>query len=432
MKRTLPPAADSPTRLFLVATLLACPAAAQGVVWVVDDDGGPGVDFVEIQDAVDATADGDTVLVRDGLYADFQVVDKHLAILADVDAAPYAAAIDVLDLAAGRVTSLHGLRSRELSIEDCLGVVWVEGHTSSSGRPACDVVESTDVVVVDSVFSGASGSSPSLFSYESNSPGRGIDLTNSTVHLYGVTSSGGGGAPGWVGGPTGGGGGTGLRFTGIDFVYASGCDFRGGSGGPGYSPVATSLFGSEMCGSGGSGAAGVSLGNADELVHRGCTFLGGSAGIGGKVLLFGSTEILQQCNDGFPGSPISAGSGAVVTEIVRPHRSFAVNSPAREGETLTLDFEGQPGDLAFLFLSVGTAPFYNQPCGGSILFDAGSFLTVATTPVDSRGLATLSVPVPVFGPQPALHFYVQANFVDTLGDCNVSSGSVLTLLDASL
>ena len=46
----------------LAPLALACSAALggfHGTVWVVDDDGGAGVDFTELQPAVDAASEGD-------------------------------------------------------------------------------------------------------------------------------------------------------------------------------------------------------------------------------------------------------------------------------------------------------------------------------------------------------------------------------------
>ena len=48
--------------------LLALPTLAADQVLVVDDDGGAGVDFTHLQDAIEAAGEGDLVLIRDGHY----------------------------------------------------------------------------------------------------------------------------------------------------------------------------------------------------------------------------------------------------------------------------------------------------------------------------------------------------------------------------
>lgn len=55
-------------------------------VYVVDDDGGPGVDGTAIQDAVDAAGEGDTVEIRDGVYGGFVVDGKSLTVTASATA----------------------------------------------------------------------------------------------------------------------------------------------------------------------------------------------------------------------------------------------------------------------------------------------------------------------------------------------------------
>jgi hypothetical protein len=52
-------------------------------VWVVDDGGGPGVNFTDIQPAIAAAADGDVVLVREGTYSPFTLSGKGLRILGE-------------------------------------------------------------------------------------------------------------------------------------------------------------------------------------------------------------------------------------------------------------------------------------------------------------------------------------------------------------
>ena len=45
----------------LAVLLLACAGTAAGATWVVDDDGGTGVDYTTIQAAVGAAIDGDSI-----------------------------------------------------------------------------------------------------------------------------------------------------------------------------------------------------------------------------------------------------------------------------------------------------------------------------------------------------------------------------------
>jgi parallel beta-helix repeat protein len=63
----------------LSGMLIAAPVAmAAATTWYVDDSG--GADFTTIQAAVDAASAGDTIIVRDGVYAEYVIVDKSLTI----------------------------------------------------------------------------------------------------------------------------------------------------------------------------------------------------------------------------------------------------------------------------------------------------------------------------------------------------------------
>jgi hypothetical protein len=62
----------------LAVLVLACAGAAAGATWVVDDDGGAGVDYMTIQAAVNAAAAGDTIEVRSGMYAENVDMGKRL------------------------------------------------------------------------------------------------------------------------------------------------------------------------------------------------------------------------------------------------------------------------------------------------------------------------------------------------------------------
>jgi len=52
----------------LAWVVLAASGTAGGAVWIVDDDGGEGVDFTDIQEAINYASNGDTVLVKPGWY----------------------------------------------------------------------------------------------------------------------------------------------------------------------------------------------------------------------------------------------------------------------------------------------------------------------------------------------------------------------------
>jgi len=53
---------------------------AAATTWYVDDDGGDGVDFTKIQDAVDAASDEDTIEVRSGAYYESVDLNRRLVL----------------------------------------------------------------------------------------------------------------------------------------------------------------------------------------------------------------------------------------------------------------------------------------------------------------------------------------------------------------
>lgn len=56
-----------------VLLALVLPGKAAVSTWIVEDNGGPGVDFTQIQTAIDAAAPGDTLLVMPGNYTGFSL-----------------------------------------------------------------------------------------------------------------------------------------------------------------------------------------------------------------------------------------------------------------------------------------------------------------------------------------------------------------------
>ena len=57
------------------------PDFKNGHTWYVDDDG--GVDFTEIQDAINVAEDGDTVYVYSGIYKENLLLDKSIILIGE-------------------------------------------------------------------------------------------------------------------------------------------------------------------------------------------------------------------------------------------------------------------------------------------------------------------------------------------------------------
>ncbi len=68
----------------LAVLVLACAGAAAGATWVVDADGGAGVNYTTIQAAVNAASDGDTIEVRGGRYEGAQKNQKNVTVIQNI------------------------------------------------------------------------------------------------------------------------------------------------------------------------------------------------------------------------------------------------------------------------------------------------------------------------------------------------------------
>jgi pectin methylesterase-like acyl-CoA thioesterase len=101
-----------PHAAILAAFALASAARAQGVLWVVDDSGGPGVDYTSLQAAIDGSANGDTILVRAGYYGSAVIDGKALIVTSENAGAPAAvqtSSLTVRSLGAAQGVVLRGL-----------------------------------------------------------------------------------------------------------------------------------------------------------------------------------------------------------------------------------------------------------------------------------------------------------------------------------
>ena len=255
------------TALLLSALpLLATPAAAQGKLWIVSDSGCPKVDFATIQEAVDAAAEGDVILVRakrsDAGYGDFTIDGKSLTVTGDGRHAPaIEGTVSIRNLLGPQTATVRGFTIRQFpltsgmqfDLRNNLGTTWIEDcamtgavlHRSKSAVFArCDGSR-TATGGTGITLSGGSNA----YLYDCRILGEGWEITGgsakpgadvpagSRLFASGSTITGGWGRPGGgssTGPCTGGGrGGPALRLGGTAHLLDTA--LIGGTGGPGLS-----------------------------------------------------------------------------------------------------------------------------------------------------------------------------------------------------
>ncbi len=106
------------------ALLFTAPLFAQ-TTWIVDDDGGTGVDFTTLTAAVSAASSGDRILIHSGSYPGDITTSKGLTILSTGPSpnAYIAGSVTFHDVPRGQRVRLCDLRLFSLDLERCYGTV---------------------------------------------------------------------------------------------------------------------------------------------------------------------------------------------------------------------------------------------------------------------------------------------------------------------
>ncbi len=429
------------TRPLLAATALAAaalPAGAQSV-WTVDDDGGVGVDFTSLQQAVDAAADGDVLVVRAGTYAKTSILAKGLVVAADVGAqVDVSGALSVRGLAASQSVVLRGLDvvspvEQGLYLVDCDGPIWVEdcallgavGDNTFAGFstgaalhsfPGARIFDCAEVVLARCTLQGGGGTSliEEKFEYDAGDGGDGLLVDGALVSLFDCTLSGGGG--GGVFDTTtddGGNGGSGVHIL-AGSVFASGCATSGGWGGSGDANFIS-------CGNGGHGGHGFWLtGGSAELRWQDCTFAPGTGGQPGPL-----------CSPGADGQSIRV-DGGTVAALPGVARPFAATSPHRAGESTTLSAGGPAGEVVLAGIAASQDRFPADAFAGDLVLDP-AFVLIVLGSVPPSGTLDALVPIPPAASAATLArtLYVQTAHVAP-SRIRLGHASALLLLDATL
>jgi len=292
--------------------------SAQNVL-VVDDDGGPGVDYTNLHDAIENAPDGGIVLVKNGVYSSALIDGKSLTLTAEVTGAVLIDdGITVQNLLPEDVVTIRevGLAGiAPIHAIDNMGFLWIESCLLTADREATvgalTAVNSNNIVIRHTAIVGR----PESF-------GHGIKATNSRLFLHDVDVIGGDGGNYNLAGH-----GAVLEDS---FLFARLSSFSGGYGGESVCLHPTN-------GLPGGDAIVLQGTSGSELRYDRSTFEGGAGGP-------------SPCGIGFPGpggQDMDTINGTVLSQSLSG-RSMTVSTPVRTDETAFITFSGQPDDLVFL------------------------------------------------------------------------------------
>lgn len=399
----------SPRASLCALFLLALPCPSRADVMVVDA-AGAGT-HRDIQAAVDAALDGDTILVRrppvfSRRFRGFVVDGKSLVIQGDATEPVRVGPVVVRNLSPGQQVELSHLRVNPagyplppnpsavgLELEDNEGAVWVHGCDVSGGSPsygagvvamrvrACD-----ETILTRSQVTGGFGG-------EGLDGGDGIVARGSALWVYGSEVAGGHGGYGVYGWGPGGRGGDGCRLRGSS-LYAAASVVRGGDGGD--------TFDSDS-----EGGDGLVVPGDSTAVAFDTELLGGEPGI---------------LSDGTYGESVI---GAVI-QLPGSAPSFESPRTAEQGTTVSLRFVGTPGDAVVLLVSGRVVA---HPLGSGYLHVGGPLRRILVGTLPASGEMSYPFVVPDAAPGGARRLVLQSVFVRPGTGALASGPELLISLD---
>jgi hypothetical protein len=346
--------------------------------------------YTKIQHAVNAAANGDTILVHGGLYVAPVVISKGVSVVAVAgETVEIRGFVVVKDLTDQEAVLLDGLSLQTvddddgnvrpaLTLSSCVGAIRVQG-CDITGHPlglplhanvAVVVQDCQDVAMVSTQLEGGS--------YGTGSEELdGLVATNSSLTLHDCSLLGGEGDWGYGADV----GGVAARLTNTA-VYAANCTFLGGQGGQGHSEE----FPGQGVSAGAPGGTGVVLDAGSSKVRfRACVVTGGEGGA------YGLDYWGQGGTPAAPGADLEILSGAITT-LSGDSLAFQMATPVHELEVSTALLSGAPGQpsgLLWGFLG-GHHDLGNK---GQLLLSAASPIEIIVVgPLDANGTAELPIP----------------------------------------
>jgi len=430
--------------LMLLALAVPCSAASQ--TWIVSDPSCPGSDFTSIQAAVDAAADGDTILVR---YAtsfidrNFEVVQKSLTIVQAKS--QFIAAmtqvggdVTVRDLLPNQSVTLVGLLSSssgKLVLKDNQGAVWIESMAYSS-TPATNQPPYFEPVRIENcaavTFVKCWWTAPDYqVQCQMGSPciaavgPTGTVVINSEVQFYSCTLVGGEGGPGYDPfnlGSVGGKGGPAVRLENST-VNIYGSNLRGGRGG-----TNSQNLPAPFCANGGDGGPAIFLADTSSQVRLQETSLSGGAG--GRWT--DGIPVPLGCIDGSVGVDLEGPGAANATFLPGTNRTTTIGNTVTliEGQTASLDMTGEFGDIIFLGVGLDHDPVFQPAFNGTSVFAPLEIIRLGK--IGMSGSKTIPiVPGDIVAAGESVTVFLQTYNFDTSLNLHYSEPSARIVLDSS-
>jgi hypothetical protein len=416
--------------LHVLVSSVALATLSRANVLVVDASGGGS--FTQIQPAVDAATDGDTILVKSGVYGAFSVGDKALVIVGDSGASvEVVGSASVQSLAAsktfvlenitangttsGSSTSVYGLYlandAGHVRIENChfTGASLTGFGAAHDGYDGVHIVACSDAALTRVTSTG--GSAPpfpnSCCSYVS---GAGVSASGSTVTLYRSTLRGGNGESAGFSAPNGGSGGDGCSAS-ATLLFLSGTACTGGDGGQAGQPA----FGAF----GGDGGDGIRLSNISTCYELESTQTAGAAG---------PASPFDPINTS-PGNRGVAREGTTFVDLTGSARRMQSPSPVRENTSYAMSFTGTPGEQVALLVSSAADRVLQLPWKGVLLLKAmHPSLSIPVGTIPPAGTLSVTWGAMDLGGLASKTLHVQPVFVDAQGHRTLGNASSTVIL----
>jgi hypothetical protein len=352
------------------------------------------VDFTAIQPAIDAAAEGDTIVIHQSPapYAGFVINGKSLVIKEDVGHTVLIGGISiVLNISGAQSVTLRGLSIAHLLLETSQGTILLEelSYQNPTLHDAeVEILSCASVVLSRCVLKG--------YVPTSIAGVPGLLISSSTVHAYETQAQGNHSLT------TGGKGGDGSVVEN-SFLFASGGSFKGGQG----ADASTS----SCSGSPGPGGDGLVTSGSSSVYMLGTFLWMGSPGM--------------SCEGG--GSAGEFWSGIPPIQVAGYPRDYAISSLAVGGSTASVTYDGEAGDVVFSLVALGADPLFLLDLAGTLVTTIPPIL-VPHGPADAFGDLAVTVPLPALPPGiEAFSVYVQGAAISAVGAAVLAAPSHLTI-----